>query len=198
MGWVVNGTPRPIYPRERPGAHCIGSWVGPRDALDGCGKLRLHWDSIPGPFGPYRVAIPTELSQPSSSLMIPFNIILSSMSGCSKRSLSFIKILKAFLFSPRMPHPSSVYQYKSCKFSSLNFLPTRLTFSPLETDEYVPFSGRVRQIVIRFGSTTPPEHPDVRERFTETSGNLHILTRLSARGNFVEFCLLESFKTYNT
>jgi hypothetical protein len=30
MGWVVNATPRPLYPRERPGTHCIGSWVGLR------------------------------------------------------------------------------------------------------------------------------------------------------------------------
>ena len=25
-------------PQERPGTHCIGGWVGPRDGLDGCGK----------------------------------------------------------------------------------------------------------------------------------------------------------------
>jgi len=24
MEWVVNATPRPLYPRERPGTHCIG------------------------------------------------------------------------------------------------------------------------------------------------------------------------------
>jgi len=29
-GWFVNATPRPLYPRERPGTHCIGGWVGPR------------------------------------------------------------------------------------------------------------------------------------------------------------------------
>ena len=35
MGWVVNTTPRPLYPRERdPG---IGGWVGPRAGLDECG-----------------------------------------------------------------------------------------------------------------------------------------------------------------
>jgi hypothetical protein len=28
MGWVVNATPRPLYPRERPGTHYIGGWVG--------------------------------------------------------------------------------------------------------------------------------------------------------------------------
>ena len=39
--WVVNATPRPLYPRERPGTHCIGGWVGPRAGLDGGGKSRL-------------------------------------------------------------------------------------------------------------------------------------------------------------
>jgi hypothetical protein len=38
-----------IYPRERPGTHCTGSWVGPRAGLDRCGKSRPHRDSIPGP-----------------------------------------------------------------------------------------------------------------------------------------------------
>jgi hypothetical protein len=35
-------TPRPgrFTPGERPGTHCIGGWVGPRDDLDGCGKSR--------------------------------------------------------------------------------------------------------------------------------------------------------------
>ena len=37
---LVNATPRPLYPRERSGTHCIGGWVGPRAGLDGCGKSR--------------------------------------------------------------------------------------------------------------------------------------------------------------
>jgi len=41
MGWVVNATPRSLYPREIIGTHCIGGWVGPRAALDGCGLSRL-------------------------------------------------------------------------------------------------------------------------------------------------------------
>jgi len=44
-GWVVNGTPRPLYPLERPGTHCIGDRVGPRDGLDGHEKFRPHCDS---------------------------------------------------------------------------------------------------------------------------------------------------------
>ena len=37
--WVVNATPRPLYPRERPCTHCVGGWVGPRSGLDACGKI---------------------------------------------------------------------------------------------------------------------------------------------------------------
>jgi hypothetical protein len=44
MGWVVNATPRPLYPRERPGTHCIGGWVDPTAGLDGCRKSRPHRD----------------------------------------------------------------------------------------------------------------------------------------------------------
>jgi hypothetical protein len=46
---VVNSTPRPLYPREWPGTHCTGGWVGPRAGLDGCWKSRPHRDSIPEP-----------------------------------------------------------------------------------------------------------------------------------------------------
>ena len=46
---VVKATPRPFYPRERPGTHFIGGWVGPWAGLDGCGNSRLHRDSISGP-----------------------------------------------------------------------------------------------------------------------------------------------------
>jgi len=51
--WVVNITPRPLYPRERPGIHCIGGWVGSRAGIDVCGKsCPSPRDSIPGPFSP--------------------------------------------------------------------------------------------------------------------------------------------------
>ena len=43
---------QPLYPRERPGTHCTGGWVGPRAGLDGCGKSRPLRDSIPGPSSP--------------------------------------------------------------------------------------------------------------------------------------------------
>jgi hypothetical protein len=36
---VVSTTPLPLYPRERPGTHCTGGWVGPRAGLDVCEKF---------------------------------------------------------------------------------------------------------------------------------------------------------------
>ena len=35
--------PAALYPRERPGTHFTGGWVGPRAGLDG-GKSRPHRD----------------------------------------------------------------------------------------------------------------------------------------------------------
>ena len=64
MGWVVNATPRPLYPRERPGTDCIGGWVGPNVGLYGYGKNLPYRDSIPGRSSPYQVAILTKLSRP--------------------------------------------------------------------------------------------------------------------------------------
>ena len=41
-----------LYPRERPGTHYTGGWMGPRAGLDTCGKSCPHRDSIPGPSSP--------------------------------------------------------------------------------------------------------------------------------------------------
>jgi hypothetical protein len=39
-GWVVNATPRPLYPRQTLDTYCIGGWVGARAGLDGWRKSR--------------------------------------------------------------------------------------------------------------------------------------------------------------
>jgi hypothetical protein len=39
--FVVSITPRPPLPRERPGTHCRGGWVGSGAGLYRCGKSRL-------------------------------------------------------------------------------------------------------------------------------------------------------------
>jgi len=60
MRWVINATPWPLYPQEIPGDHCKGGWVGPKPGLDGCGKSRLHRESIPGQSSSQPVALPTD------------------------------------------------------------------------------------------------------------------------------------------
>ena len=40
VGGQRHATPLLLYPRGRPGTHCIGGWVGPRAGLEGCGKSR--------------------------------------------------------------------------------------------------------------------------------------------------------------
>ena len=52
MWWVVNATPRPLYPQVRSGTHYIWGWVDPSAGLDWRGKSRPHRDSIPGPSSP--------------------------------------------------------------------------------------------------------------------------------------------------
>ena len=41
-----------LSPGKRPGTHCTGGWVGPKDGLDGCAKSHPHRDLIPGPSSP--------------------------------------------------------------------------------------------------------------------------------------------------
>jgi hypothetical protein len=38
-GWMVTARPRPLYPRERPGTHYIGGWVGPGPVWTGAENL---------------------------------------------------------------------------------------------------------------------------------------------------------------
>jgi hypothetical protein len=41
MGWVVNATARPLYPREKePISIVIGGWVDRRAGQDGAGNLQ--------------------------------------------------------------------------------------------------------------------------------------------------------------
>ena len=48
---------------ERPGTNCAQGYVGPKVRLNGCGKLRPHWESNPDrkarSVSPYQYAIHT-------------------------------------------------------------------------------------------------------------------------------------------
>jgi hypothetical protein len=44
--------PAALPPVKRPGIHCTGGWVGPRDSLDWCGKSRPSPGFDPRTFQP--------------------------------------------------------------------------------------------------------------------------------------------------
>jgi hypothetical protein len=85
-GWVVSTTPRPLYPRERPGTHLqeAGWALGPvwtcAKNLAPTGIFLLHKSrctkqaSIPGTSSPYSVAIPTKLPGPWLHCMVFWNV----------------------------------------------------------------------------------------------------------------------------
>ena len=55
--------PAALYPRERPGTHCTGGWVGPRAVVDRCGKS--HLNGIRSPDRPARSQSLHRLSCPT-------------------------------------------------------------------------------------------------------------------------------------
>jgi hypothetical protein len=56
--WVVRFTPRPFYSlRKTSGTHWMADWMCPRNGLDALPGIE------PGPFSPYFITIPTELSR---------------------------------------------------------------------------------------------------------------------------------------
>ena len=70
--------PAALYPRERPGTHFTGGWVGPRAGLDD-GKFRPHRNSIPDRPAHSSVAMPTELPGPlQRNKWALFSVVLHS------------------------------------------------------------------------------------------------------------------------
>jgi hypothetical protein len=113
-GWVVSTTPQPLYPQERPGTHCTGSWVGPRASLDVCEK------SPPSPgFDPWTVQLiaslytdwdtrPTHMS--SSHIIyiyVQFNKLTSSLFALCWISSAFAQLVEALR-----------YKLEGCRFDS--------------------------------------------------------------------------------
>ena len=45
MGWVVNATPQPLYPLERPDTHSLGGWLGPRAGVEFVAHFRQYKNS---------------------------------------------------------------------------------------------------------------------------------------------------------
>ena len=100
--------PRPLYPQERPGIHCIGGWVYRRAGLDWCRKSRPHQDSIPDRPGRskslYGLSYPSPHWSPGISsifLSVLLGILATIFTVCAMRlimrwSLHFVAF--AFFF----------------------------------------------------------------------------------------------------
>jgi hypothetical protein len=88
--------PAALPPAKKPGTHFIGSWVGPRAGLKWCGKSRPHWDSIPGPSNHWRVAIPTELSRPTTTTALKCHCLIYVL--CLQKNPVYIRPCLVFRF----------------------------------------------------------------------------------------------------
>ena len=135
---MVKATHRPLYPRERPGTHCIGGWVGPRADLDRCGKSRPYRDSNPGPSSPYRISIPTELPGPRCSGS-QRNFIFGRGPGNSHKCKSYFKIRGAISvihsnFCAQNPHILDL--------TVQNLLTLANCHCFLETENSLPYSNQ--------------------------------------------------------
>ena len=81
---------------KKSGTHCIGGWVGPRTGLKWCGKSRPHRDSIPRPFNPGRIAIPTTLSRPTNATALKCHCLIYVL--CLQKKPVYIRPWLGFKF----------------------------------------------------------------------------------------------------
>ena len=102
-GWVVSTTPRPFYPRKRPGTHCTGGWVAPRTGLDGCGKSRPPPGLDPRTVQPV-VSLYTDWAIPAPGNVIMLAIFRSRRevpwTGCRRWRLPIPFLLLCFSPAP--------------------------------------------------------------------------------------------------
>ena len=93
-GWVVNDIPRPLYPPppQWAGTHS----PGPPARLNGCGKSRLHRDSIPGPSSPLSSRY-THYAIPAKILMLGSHNTELRMPGVSGQLLQSGSLSQACL-----------------------------------------------------------------------------------------------------
>jgi len=85
---------------------------GPRAGLDGCGKSRPHWDSIPAMSSPRRVAIPTELSRPTNHISLQHKKSQKLSTDCLKLlSCQFVwGWWNEYIFSLKPKHNARVHK----------------------------------------------------------------------------------------
>jgi len=90
--------PAALYPREGPGSHFTGGWVGPRAGLDGR-KISPSSGFDPGPSSPKSVAILTELPGPQLVHLVGFFLRMeTAVEKIKTYILYLVTFPKIFLF----------------------------------------------------------------------------------------------------
>jgi hypothetical protein len=133
---------------KRPCTHCVGGWVGPRAVVDRCGRSHPHWDSIPGPSSPYRVAVPTTLSRPIPTIEWQAEIEYAASPF----------IIFCFLFHGEQSQWLNVWAY----FNSIYIWWQQWLVFPLLARLDVPFLGliaKLRKATISFVMSVCPSAP---------------------------------------
>src|SRR5215475_9796767 len=101
MYFVLSAFPVAHYPRERPGTHCTGGWVGPRADLDRCGKSRLT--GIRSPDRPARSQSLYQLSYPAQYIYIYIYIYIYLLTYSLHGAESFLRSWPVFAASQEIP-----------------------------------------------------------------------------------------------
>ena len=97
--------PAAIYPRERPGTHFTGGWVGPRAGLDGR-KISFTPGFNPGQSSPYSVAIPTKLPGPHTHIYIYICVCVCVRARVQGTVIIFLFLKHGARNIIRLPHCS--------------------------------------------------------------------------------------------
>ena len=151
MGWVVNATPRPIYPRERPGTHCIGGWVGPGPVWTGAENLTPTW--IRHPDRPVRSESLYRLSYRGPHI---YECTVKYVAFWKRRSPRYSTCTASLI-----GHLQAVFQrYQSKLLRTITNAPWYVTNHTLHSDLHIPYVREVFLERIANHRTTIAKHPN--------------------------------------
>ena len=113
--------PAAPYPRERPGTHCTGGWVGLRAGVDWCGKSRPT--GIRSPDSParrqslYRLSYPAHVQNCNHIIRVFVPVNLAAQSDCDVINISRMYLL--LIVGLKYPYRCALASFMNRYFSVL-------------------------------------------------------------------------------
>jgi hypothetical protein len=125
-GWVINVTPRPLYPRKRTNTRCSGCWVGFRASLNGYGKRAsigiqspnrptcselIYWLRYPSVhnFSTARnKTLSSVMLEDTISTRVPLAVFMLFLLSIAKRTVKFLNIARSHIESTTYKNGSVV------------------------------------------------------------------------------------------